>query len=172
MECPFCKEDIKDGAIKCKHCSSDLSQSAAEKNKQSSAATQKLIEYDAFQYYATCWKKFATFSGRARRREYWFFTLYNILASFMLGIIDSVFGIYDPEIGMGLFGAIYSLTVIIPTLAVSVRRLHDTGRSGWWLTLVFLPIIGVIVLLVWICTDSEEASNQHGDNPKYQRTEY
>jgi uncharacterized membrane protein YhaH (DUF805 family) len=85
-------------------------------------------------------------SGRARRKEYWFFVLFNIIISIVLAVIDGVTGSFSPEAGMGLLGGIYTLAVLIPGIAVSVRRLHDTERSGWWLLIALVPLIGAIVL--------------------------
>ncbi len=83
-------------------------------------------------WYLEVLKKYAVFSGRATRAEYWYFTLFNFLAFFVLAIADSFISGFNPEAGIGLLGGIYSLAVLIPNIAVSVRRLHDTNRSGWW----------------------------------------
>src|SRR5690554_2411323 len=105
-------------------------------------------------WYITVLKKYAVFSGRARRSEYWFFVLFNMIVAFILGFIDGFFGLADAEVGVGLLGMIYGLAVIIPSLAVGVRRLHDTNRSGWWLLISLVPFIGAIVLIVFFVMDS------------------
>jgi uncharacterized membrane protein YhaH (DUF805 family) len=110
-------------------------------------------------------KKYAVFSGRARRKEYWYFVLFNILIAIVLGIIDGVIG-SSTNTGMGLLGGIYTLAVLIPSIAVSVRRLHDTNRSGWWLFIGFVPLIGAIILLVFMVQDSQAGKNRYGSNPK------
>jgi|SRR5690625_3002426 len=117
-------------------------------------------------WYLEVLKKYAVFSGRARRKEYWFFVLFNIIISIVLAVIDSVTGSFSPEAGTGLLGWIYTLAVLIPGIAVSVRRLHDTGRSGWWLLIALVPLIGAIVLLVFMVQDSKPGQNQYGANPK------
>lgn len=117
-------------------------------------------------WYLEVLKKYAVFSGRARRKEYWFFVLFNIIISIVLGVIDGVTGSFSPEAGMGLLGGIYTLAVLIPGIAVSVRRLHDTERSGWWLLIALVPLIGAIVLLVFMVQDSKPGQNQYGANPK------
>ncbi len=117
-------------------------------------------------WYLEVLKKYAVFSGRARRKEYWYFVLFNTLISIVLGIIDGVTGSFSTKAGMGLLGGIYTLSVIIPGIAVSVRRLHDTGRSGWWLLIVLVPLIGAIVLLVFMVQNSQTDENQYGNNPK------
>jgi uncharacterized membrane protein YhaH (DUF805 family) len=117
-------------------------------------------------WYLEVLKKYAVFSGRARRKEYWFFVLFNILISIALGVIDNLTGTYDAKAGVGLLGGLYSLGVLIPALAVSVRRLHDTNRSGWWLLIALIPLIGAIVLLVFMVQDSDPGSNEYGPNPK------
>jgi len=117
-------------------------------------------------WYLGCFKKYATFSGRARRSEYWFFALFNAIASFLLGFVDGMLGLASAETGLGPLGGLYALIVLIPSLAVAVRRLHDTDRSGWWLLLVFIPILGAIVLIVFFFLDSTPGNNSHGPNPK------
>ena len=117
-------------------------------------------------WYLAVLKKYAVFSGRAQRAEYWFFVLFNIIISIVLGVLDGVLGTMNAEAGIGLLGGLYSLAVLIPSIAVGVRRLHDTGRSGWWLLIAFVPLIGAIVLIVFFVMDSQPGSNEHGPNPK------
>ena len=112
------------------------------------------------------YKKYAVFSGRARRKEYWFFTLFVTIAYILLAIVDGITGTLDPMSGLGLFTAIFALGSLLPSLAVSVRRLHDTDRSGWWILISLIPLIGGIVLLVFLCLDSSPGQNRFGSNPK------
>lgn len=111
-------------------------------------------------YYLEVLKKYAVFNGRARRKEYWMFFLFNIIISIILGFVEGLVG------SPGIIGLLYSLAVIIPGIAVTVRRLHDTERSGWWLLTAFVPLIGAIVLLVFMAQDSKSGQNQYGANPK------
>lgn len=117
-------------------------------------------------YLVVVLKKYAMFKGRARRKEYWYFVLYNILITIVLTIIDGVTGLFSPEAGIGLLSGLYSLAVLIPGIAVSVRRLHDTNRSGWWLLIFLVPLVGAIVILVFAVLDSQPDQNQYGFNPK------
>jgi uncharacterized membrane protein YhaH (DUF805 family) len=111
-------------------------------------------------WYLAVLKNYAGFSGRARRTEYWMFFLFNL-------IITSVLNAISMAMDQGsLLGGIYGLAVLIPGLAVAVRRLHDTGRSGWWLLLGLVPVVGTIVLIVFLATEGERGSNAHGPNPK------
>ena len=110
-------------------------------------------------YYIECWKKYVEFSGRARRKEYWMFVLFNIIASFVAGVIDGV-------LGTVMIGSLYSLAALLPVLAVCARRLHDTDRSGWWMLIALIPVVGIIVLLVFMCMDSTPGENRFGANPK------
>ena len=109
---------------------------------------------------------YANFSGRARRSEYWYFTLFNIIVSMVLSALmrltagSAMFNIFR------IIEVVYSLAVIIPGLAVAWRRLHDTGRSGAWYLLILVPFVGVIVLLVWFCKDSQPGVNEYGPCPK------
>ena len=107
--------------------------------------------------------KYATFSGRARRSEYWWYVLFYAILAILASIIDSAMGT-DPG-RTGIVGTILGLALLLPSIAVSVRRLHDTGRSGWWLLLALVPIVGAIVLIVWYCQDSH-GDNQYGPSPK------
>ncbi len=110
-------------------------------------------------YYFEVLKKYAVFSGRARRSEYWYFVLFNVIASILLGIVDFTFGTMNFESGSGLFGSIYSLGIIIPSIAVGVRRMHDVGKSGWFL---LIPIYNLILAV----TEGEQEENQYGPDPK------
>lgn len=116
-------------------------------------------------WYLEVLKKYAVFSGRARRKEYWYFVLFNILFAILAGVIDGVLGTYDPDAGIGLVGVIYSLAVLLPGIAVSVRRLHDTDRSGWWLLIALIPLIGPLILLIFFVQGSEPRENRFGDSP-------
>jgi uncharacterized membrane protein YhaH (DUF805 family) len=111
-------------------------------------------------------KKYATFSGRAQRAEYWYFFLFYILTFIGLSFIDGITGTFSEEAGIGLLSGLYSLAILIPSLAVGVRRLHDTGRSGWWLLVGIIPLIGAIVLLIFFVQDSVPGDNLYGSNPK------
>lgn len=110
-------------------------------------------------WYIEVLKKYAVFNGRAHRQEFWMFTLFHIIACIICSIIDSLASI-------GLISLLYSLAVFLPCLGVSIRRLHDIGRSGWWLLLSFIPVIGWILLIYWACLDSQPGTNQYGPNPK------
>ncbi|MFS0558240.1 DUF805 domain-containing protein [Brevibacillus sp. 179-C9.3 HS] len=111
------------------------------------------------QWYLKVLKNYVAFSGRARRTEYWMFTLFSVIISLVLSFIESMIGI--PLLLTG----IYSLAILLPTLSVIVRRLHDIGKSGWWFLISFIPLIGSIWLLVLMCQESH-GDNQYGANPK------
>ena len=111
-------------------------------------------------WYLDVLKKYAVFQGRARRKEYWMFFLFNIIIGAVLGLIDGLVG------GPGILANLYSLAVLIPGLAVTFRRLHDTNRSGWWVLISLIPLIGFIVLIVFMAQDSQPGDNQYGPNPK------
>jgi len=112
-------------------------------------------------YYLTALKKYAVFDGRARRKEYWYFVLFNFLISLVLGFIDGLLGLTTEGSGLGLLGGLYSLAVFIPGIAVGIRRLHDTGRSGWWLLIALVPFVGVIVLVIFLASGSEPGPNKY-----------
>jgi uncharacterized membrane protein YhaH (DUF805 family) len=106
----------------------------------------------------SCFGKYVTFSGRSSRSEYWYFTLFYVLASIIGNILDAA-------IEVPVFAAIVTVAFILPSLAAGARRLHDTGRSGWWLLLSFVPLIGVIVLIIWLATKSHQGANKYGPPP-------
>jgi uncharacterized membrane protein YhaH (DUF805 family) len=114
---------------------------------------------DNLNWYVDVLKKYAVFSGRARRKEYWMFFLFNCIVSFVIGF---VFGFIGRILGVGLSSpimSIYTLAVLTPGIAVAIRRMHDTGRSGWY---VLVPLLN----LVYLCQDSEPGENAYGPNPK------
>ena len=117
-------------------------------------------------WYLKVLKQYADFSGRARRKEYWMFVLFNMIFAIVAAILDNVLGIAMEGTGYGPLYGIYALAVLIPGLAVAVRRLHDVGKSGWMILISLIPLIGAIWLLVLMVTDSNPGENQYGQNPK------
>lgn len=113
-------------------------------------------------WYLAVWKSYAVFDGRARRSEFWYFTLFNLIALIVLAIIGRAFGSSGSSVLIGL----YLLASFLPGLAVTVRRLHDTNRSGWLVLLSFIPLIGSIVLLVFEAQNGTPGPNAYGPNPK------
>ena len=107
----------------------------------------------------TCLSKYVTFSGRARRSEFWWFTLFLIILYVVAAIIDAA-------IGNSLVVILVALAFLLPSLAVTMRRLHDTGRSGWWILIGLIPFIGGIILLVFECMDGQPGPNSYGPSPK------
>lgn len=117
-------------------------------------------------WYIEAFKKYAVFSGRSRRKEYWYFVLFNVIVAVVLALIDVLLGTFSSSSGIGLLSGIYSLATIIPSLALTVRRLHDIDRTGWWVLISLVPLIGTIVLLVFAVTNSTPGENRFGPNPK------
>ncbi|HHQ4673417.1 DUF805 domain-containing protein [Aeromonas veronii] len=112
-------------------------------------------------WYISVLKQYAVFSGRAHRTEYWMFVLCNVIVMLLLGMVDKLIG-GDNE----LISSIYSLAVLLPSLAVAARRLHDTDRSAWWLLLGLIPIIGTLVLIYFMVCNGQQGPNRFGDDPK------
>ena len=116
--------------------------------------------------------RYAKFDGRASRSEFWYFTLFYALISLALALVD-IF-VVNPMLGAtpdqaaqgGLLELLFALAMLIPSLAIAVRRLHDIGKSGWWYLIGLIPIIGALVLLYFFVLDSQPGSNQYGPNPK------
>ena len=103
---------------------------------------------------------FADFSGRASRSEYWWFALFTVI----LSVIIQAFGVISSDVSLYL-GAIVNLALLLPSLSLGVRRLHDINKSGWYILLALIPIVGVIILIVWFCKESEMQPNQYGPVP-------
>ena len=110
------------------------------------------------EYFLGAFKKFADFSGRARRKEYWMFILFYIIIYIVLAVIDAT-------LQSMILSSIFTLVLLIPSISIAARRLHDTGRSGWWQLIVLVPFIGFIVLIVFLVQDSHD-ENAYGPNPK------
>src|SRR5215211_6659398 len=116
-------------------------------------------------WYLEALKKYAVFGGRSRRKEYWYFLLFNIIVAIVLAWIDALLGTFSSS-GIGVLSGIYGLAILIPSLAVTVRRLHDIDRSGWWILIALVPLIGTIVLLVFALLEGTPGPNRYGLNPK------
>ncbi len=117
------------------------------------------------------WSHYSKFKGRSRRSEYWWIQLFLVLTNLAVAGIDLVLMNGDVERfiangGGGIVGLIWILVTIVPALAVLVRRLHDTGKSGWWVLIGFVPLVGGIVLLVFTVLDSDAGGNKFGESPK------
>ena len=150
---------------------------------------------EIFNWYLEVLRKYAVFSGRARRKEFWCFSLVSFIIVLVLTVLDNQLGTFHRATDLGLFVSLYCLAILIPEIAVTVRRLHDTGRSGWWILLMLpygvvgaamgvmsagempeamglvgimsiIGLIGLVVLLVFMVLDSQPGSNQFGSNPK------
>ena len=111
---------------------------------------------------------YANFSGRARRSEYWYFVLFNLIVGVVLGIIDAILG--GDTLLVSVISGVYSLAVLVPSLAVCWRRLHDIGKSGANILWGCIPLVGVILLIVWYAKDTQPGENQYGPDPKNPNT--
>lgn len=125
---------------------------------------------------SSAYRKFASFSGRASRSEYWWFALYLLITSILIAFIESALGLgsgvvssaegeFSASYSGGPLSIIWSLGNLLPSLALGVRRLHDTDRSGWWYLIAFVPLVGFIVLLVFFCSKGTTGSNRFGEDP-------
>ena len=117
------------------------------------------------------WSNYSTFKGRSRRSEYWWIQLFLVLTNLAVAAID--LALMDGDVdrfiangGGGIVGLVWILVTIVPALAVLVRRLHDTGKSGWWVLIGFVPFVGTIVLFVFSVLDSDAGDNKYGASPK------
>jgi uncharacterized membrane protein YhaH (DUF805 family) len=117
-------------------------------------------------YKKVVFDNYANFNGRARRSEYWYFALMNLIILVVAAVLDNVLGLTFGALPYGWLYLLFALAVFIPGLAVAVRRLHDVGKSGWFYFIVLIPIVGAIWLLVLFCTEGERGENQYGADPK------
>ncbi len=192
MFCRNCGKQVPDNLKFCGYCGAELTpsngqgqnyvNSGAQAYGQQYAAqpTATVKSYNLISAYTEMFKKYAQFEGRSRRQEYWLASLANfiimmIVYIFMFAtVFDKMATIEEASVGevfgsMGVFIAligIYALVVMVPSLALGVRRLHDTGRSGWYMLLSLVPYVGGIILLVFYASDSQPGANQYGENPK------
>ena len=120
-----------------------------------------------------CFSNYLTFSGRASRSEYWWFTLFFIVGVIILTILDiSMFGttIYSQDgirgqTNFAPFTSAFSLLIFLPSISVLVRRLHDTDRTGWWYWIILIPVVGIILMLVWLASRGTRGDNRYGSDP-------
>ncbi|MFI6254892.1 DUF805 domain-containing protein [Micromonospora zamorensis] len=110
--------------------------------------------------------QYVGFTGRARRSEYWWFVLFTVIVSIVAAILDSALGLTFENGTTGFIGLVVNLALLLPTLAVAVRRLHDTDRTGWWVLIGLVPLVGAIVLIVFFVSDSTHGANRFGPSPK------
>lgn len=122
-------------------------------------------------WYFDALRKYAAFTGRSRRAEYWVFFVINFVVYLAAAFLDVMAGTFSKEMGVGLASGVYALFVLLPSVSVSVRRLHDTNRSAWWLLLGFVPIIGPLVLFVIYCLEGTPGDNDYGGDPKAEAAE-
>ncbi len=118
------------------------------------------------EWYLKVLKNYVGFSGRARRTEFWMFTLFNMVAGIITSIVDRIIGLGDWSAYGGPITVLYGLAVLLPSLAVAIRRLHDTNRSGWWILLGLVPLVGFIVLIVFYAQAGNIGANKYGADPK------
>ncbi len=117
-------------------------------------------------YYLAALKKYAEFSGRAGRKEYWYFALFNVIFILVAMLLDNILGLTIMNLPYGFFYFAYAVAMVIPGISVFVRRMHDIGKSGWWYFIAFIPLIGAIWLLVLCLTEGTPGDNEYGPDPK------
>jgi uncharacterized membrane protein YhaH (DUF805 family)/ribosomal protein L40E len=166
MTCSKCGVENAPLSGTCRRCGAVLaSNSTVARGPAGTRATQSNNE-SAIGWYLTALKKYAVFTGRARRKEFWYFFLFNNLILIALAILGSLFRSANGPSPFGVLSAIYAVATVVPALAVSVRRLHDINLSGWLCLLVLVPLVGGIILLILCAQDSKGGQNQHGPDPK------
>lgn len=121
-------------------------------------------------YFLDALKNYATFSGRATRQQYWMYILFYIVFYFVAVMLDITLGQFDKEKMSGFISTVYTFGLLLPTIAILARRLHDIGRSSWWILLIVIPVIGSLVILIFTLMDSQKDENKYGVSLKYANT--
>lgn len=153
--CPHCGTQLSNGATFCSSCGAPINTTAKQNSFHQSTVQQDNVFND---YFVGVIKKYAVFEGRARRKEYWMFQLFYLLISVGFLIIDSIAGTLGDD-GTGVFNTLYSLAILLPSLGVAIRRMHDVNKSGWF---ILVPFYNLILM----CTDGTPGMNRFGSDPK------
>ena len=153
MKCPTCGNDNPDNAQFCGICGANLISGEA-----SIGTELPMVGFG--EAISRGFSNYFTFSGRATRAENWWFVLFTVIGRLVLGVIGGFAGL------PGVLDGVFWIVTLIPSLAVGVRRLHDINRTGWWLLLWPVPVIGWIVLIVWAIKQGDEGSNKYGPDPR------
>lgn len=119
----------------------------------------------AFDYFLYVVKNYFVFSGRARRKEYWFYTLFYAIFSIILTIVEKMLGLTVGMYQIGILSTLFGLALLLPGLGVLARRLHDIDKSAWWILIGFVPLIGPIILIIFACIKGTEGPNRFGEDP-------
>ena len=159
MNCPTCGKDNPEDARFCGICGVSLIVSTAS---GIGAAASELPKASFPQAVKLGFKNYFKFSGRATRAEYWWWLLFIVLAGIVLAVVDTLTGTMGMFGDEGLLGFLFDLATLVPSLALGARRLHDINRTGWWLLLWFVLVIGWIVLIVWAIKRGDECPNKYG----------
>jgi uncharacterized membrane protein YhaH (DUF805 family) len=123
-------------------------------------------------YFKLAFQKYAQFTGRASRPEYWYFFLFNVIFAVVAMILDSVTGMTIASLPYGVIYMVYGLATLVPSLAVAVRRLHDVGKSGWMILVAIIPLVGTIWLLVLLASKGNVGENKYGPDPDASQTQF
>lgn len=162
-ECPYCHQQIiiqLAYTTQATPSSASRHESVFEQHQNlSNSSKENIASLRAFECYLKVLRNYITFSGRASRKEYWYFFLFNSIVAFCIGFIGGFLGMGDT------LGNLYSLAVFLPGLAVCIRRLHDINKSGWWFLIVLIPIAGAILLIIDLCHKGTTGPNQYGSDP-------
>ena len=185
IKCPNCDKDIFNTAVSCRHCKIKLldgnviasldngEENQANTNKRSNSRSS--FEFEGLtpqtplsfnEAVRTCFQKYFDYSGRATRREYWFFSLFTIVFSFSIGIIAGISDSYVSGSFFSFISGVFLLVITLPSYTVAVRRLHDTNRSGWMLLISFIPLLGILWVVILLSFASDKGTNRFGENPQ------
>ena len=157
MNCSVCSAELEEGAQFCGVCGTRVEGNDFLPGGDEQGDEQPMVGFT--QAISLGFSNYINFQGRATRAEYWWWTLFIVIADVVLGIVDAI-------LGTGFLGSLFGLAIIIPGLALGARRLHDIGKSGWWQLLWFAVIVGWIILLVWAIRQGNRGQNHYGLDPR------
>lgn len=165
MFCPNCGKEVADGSRFCQSCGAEIEASANRNPIYTNTVKAEYVKTIGMnEAINTCFKKYCCFQGRARRAEYWYWALFLFIFDAAVGLVLGLTGMSPEKIST--FMGFISLGLFLPGLGVTVRRLHDIGKSGWGILINLIPLVGFIIYLVWVLKDSQPGENKYGPNPK------
>ena len=161
MVCRICQKDNPNEALFCSSCGAAVNGSAVN---EITYTEMPMVDFGAA--IRLGFQRYTDFTGRSTRAEYWWWSLFTFIVSLILIPLDAATGTFDETASMGLFGALFTVVTTIPSISVGVRRLHDINKSGWWILLWLVFVLGWIIVIKWAVEKGDKSVNKYGANPR------